>query len=291
MPHVSGGGGFSGGTHGFYGFLHNSRNGAIRYFPGSKIHKRNVNDGSDWYLNGRTTKKSSILSIVAVSILAVFVTFVVSLTVDIQTPVRLASSYTDSPKVDDDALLIYDDESLMHTLKEYQELTGICPVIYTVYEETWKATNSKLSDYAYYLYVSNYKDEEHFVVVCSVPKADAGSEKPSVTIVAVQGDLTDPFITGTSFRKFKNIVRKDIKRGEDPGVALDNAFRYGIEDTAKRMNPTTSQRASYLLTSLLPVIISSAIFITVITVMIVRFVKAKKNREFEVLRENDPKMA
>ncbi len=291
MPHASGGGsgggGFSGG--GFYGY-HGS-NARMRYYPGSKRHLRDYNDGTDAYLNGPRSQKNSILSIIAVSILSVIATFVVSLTVQSRTPLKLNPRYSDAPAVHDDAGIIFSSGSLTETLKKYQETTGICPVVYTVYEEDWKSDYSNLSKYTYDMYVKNFNDEQHLVVVCSIPEAEAGKSSQGFKLEAVQGDLTDPFLTNSWYSNFKSIITKDIGNGADAGLALNNAFTYSVDDAVSKMNPTPSKRLLNLFISFLPVIITAVIFIIVITAMIVKFVKAKKRNEFNAPRSSDPRLA
>ena len=52
-------------------------------------------------------------------------------------PKKLKAHYLDKPAVYDEIDVIKDDDALLKVLDEYQELTGICPVIYTTYNEQW----------------------------------------------------------------------------------------------------------------------------------------------------------
>ena len=144
--------------------------------------------------------------------------------------------------------VIADDESLVDTLKDYQELTGICPVIYTAVHEDWKDDYDSLEDYSFYTYTSNFKDEAHFVIVYSVPVSDLeyiGQEPgfvPDFKWEATQGDDTDPIITESYFKKFADKVQDGLESGEDAGVAFDEAFKFAYKKAENQLDPGSASR-------------------------------------------------
>ena len=236
MPHASGGGSFGGGgfRSGCYGrvFL------GTRYYAGSRIPIKDPNDGTDRYLGSASlakTNKNFARSIVITTIIALFVNFFLVVGFKLSTTKLESSEFMESV-ISDDAGVIADKTELDGLLNEYRELTGIVPVVYTVYEEDWKATGANsLSQYALYKYMALTSDELHFVIVYSVPKDNTSNANK---IAAVQGNETDDIITTAMYWKFLGTVKLGTLKGDDPGKALCSAFSFAVKDANVKLNPT-----------------------------------------------------
>ena len=285
MPHVSGGGSFGGGgfRSGCYGrvFL------GTRYYAGSRIPIKDPNDGTDRYLGSASlakTNKNFARSIVITTIIALFVNFFLGV------GLRLSATKLDSseyllPVISDDAGVIADKTELDGLLNEYRELTGIVPVVYTVYEEDWKATGANsLSQYALYKYMALTSDELHFVIVYSVPKDNTSNANKTA---AVQGNETDDIITTAMYWKFLGTVKLGTLKGDDPGKALCSAFSFAVKDANVKLNPTLGNKLLTLFDNI-PLMISLLAFLVIYIVLITRYVKERK-AGFETLR-NDPRL-
>jgi hypothetical protein len=169
MPHVSGGGG--GGHSGrlLYGPWARPGVGG-KFYAGSRIPIKDPNDGTDRYLGSASlakTNKYFARSIVITTIIALFVNFFLGVGLKLSTT-KLDSSEYLLPVISDDAGVIADKTELDGLLSEYRELTGIVPVVYTVYEEDWKATGANsLSQYALYKYMALTSDERSWAwLIC-----------------------------------------------------------------------------------------------------------------------------
>ena len=285
MPHASGGGSFGGGgfRSGCYGrvFL------GTRYYAGSRIPIKDRNDGTDRYLGSASlakTNKNFARSIVITTIIALFVNFFLGV------GLRLSATKLDSseyllPVISDDAGVIADKTELDGLLNEYRELTGIVPVVYTVYEEDWKATGANsLSQYALYKYMALTSDERHFVIVYSVPKDNTSNANKTA---AVQGNETDDIITTAMYWKFLGTVKLGTLKGDDPGKALCSAFSFAVKDANVKLNPTLGNKLLTLFDNI-PLMISLLAFLVIYIVLITRYVKERK-AGFEKLR-NDPRL-
>ena len=285
MPHASGGGSFGGGgfRSGCYGrvFL------GTRYYAGSRIRKDDPNDGTDRYLGSASlakTNKNFARSIVITTIIALFVNFFLGVGFKLSTTKLESSEFMESV-ISDDAGVIADKTELDGLLNEYRELTGIVPVVYTVYEEDWKATGANsLSQYALYKYMALTSDELHFVIVYSVPKDNTSNANK---IAAVQGNETDDIITTAMYWKFLGTVKLGTLKGDDPGKALCSAFSFAVKDANVKLNPTLGNKLLTLFDNI-PLMISLLAFLVIYIVLITRYVKERK-AGFEKLR-NDPRL-
>ena len=295
MPHGSGGfsGGGGGGFRGFRGGYSSLRRGK-RYIAGSRIHLYDPNDGTDRYLGTASlanTNKNFARTITVTTILAVILSCILSLGFKLSAN-KLTTNPSIEPVINDYAGVIADKDILMDTLNEYRELTGIVPVVYTVYDEDWKTSNTgKLSGYAMEKYLATADDEFHFVVVYSVPKNDTaavngGLKGASNRISAVQGNYTDPILTTAMYWKFICVVKLGRLKGEDPGKAINDAFKFAIKDANIKLNPTAGNKI-LTLSDNIPLMINLLVFLVIYIVEITRYVRERK-AGYEMLR-NDPR--
>ena len=268
MPHVSGGGSSGGGFHSGGGFRVNSGrtfgsriHARSTWYVGSRLYRKRYLDGrSDEYVYADSwPHKVSILPIVALVVLYSIVLPLLGRATYETMPQRLSEVYSDVPSVHDEIGVFGDTQGLQSAMSEYQKLTGICPVVYSVYREEYFG---KIEDYTYSRYVTTYVDEQHFVIIYAVSKKDAALlsegkiEVPDFEWAAVQGDETDEFITPTVFKMFGNTLQDRLAEGNDPAVAFEAAFR--------DMNLATRPLFAFdVFLSALPLIVICIIFIAV----------------------------
>ena len=239
-------------------------------------------------------RRANLSSIILLVVMFGFFLFGIGASVFNDRPKRLNGLY-DNPAVHDDIDAIKDDDALTQTLKDYYVLTGICPVVYTVYDEQWSSRNpdldviyEDLETYAYFKYTDNFPDEKHFVIVYSVPMEgqelyEQGKiDVPDYSWEAIQGDDTDPIITESMFKKFSDIVQVNLEKGKDPGVAFDAAFQYALENAEGRLNPSAGSWIVSSLSSMFPLLFVAGIFIPMIVISIRNYKKDKDVEYTEV---------
>lgn len=286
MPHSSGGGSHGGGSH---GGSHGGSSGpriSSHYFAGSRRYRRHhYSTGQDEYIYASSKpQKTSIASIVIIAVTGAVFTGATGMGVFSEIPRKLHAHYLDSPAVHDNIDAFADDDSLEDVLDDYQELTGICPVIYSVYDEDWKDEYEDLEAYAYDTYVDNFKDEDHWVFVYSVSYYDLdkimAGEIPDYSWEAIQGDNTDPILTESMFKRFANIVQDDLENGIDPGTAFEDGFAYAIRDAKNKFNISSPASIFRLITSMLPLLFVAGMFVPVIILMIRKY-KSDKDIDYD----------
>ena len=295
MPHVSGGGSGGGGFHG--GFSGGSFRGSNigkgfysdRWFAGSRIYLKHYGDKrSDEYVYANSMpRKTGLAPVIVLSLLGALFLPMIGRSVYEVCPKKIVPAVTDIPEVYDGINVIEDDEKLTDTLTEYQELTGICPVVYTVYKESYEGY---LSDYTMNLYRNTYQDEHHFVIVYSVSASDTALveegklDHANFNWTAVQGDDTDPYITKEMFNTFGEIVQEGLEKDDDPGVVLNNAFRFAIEDVGNN----AMKRFTQVLVAFLPLVAVAGLFILILVILFRRYFIDNRAVYVEVTEDSVP---
>lgn len=295
MPHVSGGGSSGGGFHGGFsgrGFRNISSGNKLysnQWFAGSRIYLKHYGDGrSDEYVYANLMpRKTGLAPVIVLSLLGALFLPMMGRSVYEVCPKKIVPAETDMPKVYDGINVIENDDALEQTLTEYQDLTGICPVVYTVYKESY---DDLLTNYTMTLYRNSFKDEHHFVIVYSVSEADTvlvqegKLDRPYFNWAAIQGDDTDPYITKEMFNTFGGMIQEGFEKGDDPGVVLNSAFRFAIED-AKNGG---AKRFTGVLVAFLPIVAVGAIFILILTILFRRYLKDNQAVYVEVSKDSIP---
>ena len=140
----------------------------------------------------------------------------------LQPPKPLVPEYEENGiHISDKADLLSDEKSLERILNEFEDLTGICPYIMTVYDSDWEDNYDTLEAYSYSLYVNSFPDEQHFLIVYSEPENAEESDFVNWRWEAMQGDDTDRIITEGSFAVFQEDLQKNLTID---AVSLDDAF-------------------------------------------------------------------
>ena len=278
MPHSSGGGSSGGGFHGGFGYrgsLNTLRPRTLvktQWFAGSRLYlKRNPEGYYEYVYSNMLPSKAKLAPIVLMTFFLSFLFPMMGRTMYELAPGKINPVYSDMPAVHDEINIINDDEGLAKAISEYQQETGICPVIYTVYKDDY---TGNLKDYTYNKYVGTFPDEQHFVIVYAVSKEDAALLNdgkitvPDFAWEAVQGDETDVYITVKLFNGFGNVAQNELMKGTDPGIAFSEAFRYALD-----------QKDSVLATRIIelyaPVVFVGLVFVGVFVFFIVRYWKEK----------------
>ena len=283
MPHVSGGGSFGGG-----GFNANNIGNVIHgtnyHYGNSGIKLEDPNDGSDRYLGKATlakAKKAFVRSMAITAVLAIVLTVFLMIAFPLSAE-KLTASESAKPVICDNANIIADEEKLLGTLNEYRTLTGITPVIYTVYEEEWKTGDtSNFSEYAMEKYSDTASDETYFVLVYSVPKDEAGAaanggiKNVAIKVRTVQGDLTYPILRAPTQWKFSAVLKYNSLTGSKPVDALEKAFRFAIGNAENKLDHSAGSKLLTLLDNT-PLMIAWIVFLVIFIVIIRKYVKERK---------------
>ena len=303
MPHSSGGGSHGGGSHS-HGGSHGGSNNRVsnHYFYGARRYRRHHRkSGIDEYVYAnRKPQKGGLSGIIALGIFGVIFTFIIGAGTHSSLPKRLNGSVMYVPAVYDDAGLIDNDEELTATLTEYYSVTGICPVIYTVFDEDWNGMDpastesyADLESYAFCTYTDNFIDEQHFVIVYSIPEDQAEPLRngeitvPDFSWEAVQGDETDPIITEGFFRFWARRLQNDFESGMGTGEAFDKAFKMAISSAEDTLKPFTLGNIFKIIRSAFPVLFVGAILIAMLVLSIKRYIRDKDVEYEEVPLDAD----
>ena len=229
-------------------------------------------------------QKTSISSIIMIAVVAVIFLGTFGFASFKNFPRKLPAHYMDVPEVHDDINVIEAKDQLEDILKQYQEKTGICTHIYTVYHEKWINTYSDPADYCMNVYTSNFHDEEHFVIIFSIPFKDAecydysNSRKqyvPDFVWEAVQGDDTDPILTEEMFTTFRKLLQKELEGYVNPGDAFTHAFQFAMRDADSKLDGGAFTFLIQILKNGFPLILIIGFFALFLVLMIKQYNKDK----------------
>lgn len=244
---------------------------------------RKTNDGTDDYIGEHAKSLGTTLkAIIAIAIVAITLTGAVALALQSSTPLRLYGASHDIPIIYDNAGIIEDEEALQPVLSQYYDLTGICPVIYTVYDEEWKGRFRNVESYVYDTHPGELAGNCYMVLVCSVPKDKAGMaiqgelKSSDYTWTALRGRNTGAIISFSAFRKFSRVLNEDLGNGVEPGKAFGNAFSFATDEARSRMFPDDTTRLINFCLAFLPLVFTVAVFTVIIIVTIVRYKRERK---------------
>lgn len=112
--------------------------------------------------------------------------------------------------ISDNADVIDNEAELERILNAFEDDTGICPYVMTVFDTDWNKTSSTLDGYAYSKYIRLFDDEQHFLVVYSQPKNTQDRNDVDWSWEAIQGDDTDPILTKQAFQKFRDKLHGNL---------------------------------------------------------------------------------
>lgn len=202
-------------------------------------------------------------------------------------PVKpLTPQYSDSGNYIEDNIGVIDNyEYLNTTLGEFQELTGICPYIITVYDSDWESHYSSLENYSYDLYVNHFYDEQHFLIVYSEPAVYESDGFVDWSWEGMQGDDTDSIITSGKFSEFQGDLQRYLLMNDyTVGEAFEQAFRNSLDYMMENDHETSYDS----LPMFCIVVFWDVILVFCIFSMTISFIKSKRNYEMVPMSEAAP---
>ena len=295
MPHSGGGGSHGGGSHGgSHGSHGSSSYRSSHYFHGARRFRKRYHDGREEYFYSRSKPvKTGISGLVFMLIFGSVFTVLMGIGIGSEIPKRLNEEYrTPSSRIYDNIDVIEDDSELEDVLEEFNDLTGICPVVYTMTVQDYNREYVDLESFAYYQYLDMFDDEQHYLVVYAIPEYQVEDYRngrmdiPDYEVEVVMGDETDNIITDNMKDRFKNDVYESLGDGDRPEEAFESAFKSMTDSADKRLNGNGNLKV------FIPVIFVGLILLIPVIAMIVNM---KKEKEFEYeevdLTEEDLKSA
>lgn len=156
----------------------------------------------------------------------------------------LVPVYTDNGShIEDHVGAIDNSYELEQYLTEFRSLTGISPLVLTVYDSVWENEYTKLEDYAYDYYIQKFSDEQHWLFVYS-----ASDNSDEWSWHAMQGNDTGKIITMSKFDKFRVDLQENL---EDGGVSVGGAFAVSFKNSLKYMMDDEHDVLSFLIALLI----------------------------------------
>lgn len=263
----------------------------------------------DNYINKYAKQKKDLpISIIFTALLAVIVIGIVCAGTDTANPQKLIPdrtgavianptggdvSVTDEipvtsyePAIFDKAGVISDQEKLMAKFTEYYELSGVCPVFISCYDEDWvKAGYKDVGTYAN-KYATFTMNDNVFVILYSVP----GNEKQRThfSCAGFRGNEAGKFVTDSVYEHMNKIIVDVSANGTSATDVFVDAFEYAKNDANSRINPNQSERTWYLIKKFMPAIIATVIFTVVLVILTIKYIKDHK-KVYEGDPRNDPR--
>lgn len=302
MPHSSGGGSHRGGSHGghrshgSHGGSRSGRNGvrmSRRPFANSYRYRyRRFGGGYGYIYANREPERISLgtfifqmvflIPFIFAGILVGSAGFSGAFGVKALTP-----QYSDTGNYIEDNIGVIDNyEYLNETLGEFQELTGICPYIITVYDSDWENHYYSLENYAYDLYVNHFYDEQHFLIVYSESETVYENGFVDWSWEGMQGDDTDAIITSNKFSEFQEDLQRYLTMNDyTVGAAFHQAFRNALGYIMEK-NHNSDMKVFIIFALMWNIIILVAICSTISS-----FVKSRRSYEKVPFSEAAPEPA
>ena len=145
-------------------------------------------------------------------------------------PEKLDMDYAKQDIVIEDRLELIDDkdkERIETSFKNFQDITGITPALVLVDNSLWNANYTNLENYSYELYLQNFDDEKHWLIVYSEDgNAEEGAWKDWYW-EGMQGDDTDSILTASKTDNFTKSLQDALStmvRGTPVFDLLDDLF-------------------------------------------------------------------
>ena len=294
MPHSSGGGSSGGGFHG--GSSGSSNHISTHYFPGARRYRRYYSDGRpDEYVYANSKPgKTGLSSLIIIALMGLIFIGAAGFAAFSERAKFIVPKYSDDPAIYDDVGVFEKKEDLLDLMKKYNQTTGICPVIYTTFDEEWNKDYASLEKYAYDKYVSNFSDEQHWVFVYSIP-ATAAKFEPGGLVTssefkweAIQGDETDLIITESAFDTIGRAIQKDLEAGKGPEKAFVTGFEKALSSAESKLNPNPVKMIINTVVNCLPLLITAGIFIPLFILMFKQYKKDLAMTVEEVPLDTEP---
>lgn len=242
MPHSSGGGSHSGGSHSSHSSSHSSSHGGsssrprtVRstYFNGARRFVRYSNHGAQYmYADYDLTGKS--LGKVRYFLLIFYIPFIIAIFGMLGNSIHMPKKVVNSPEnlhkqvmiwdsigaIDDDVL-----PELEQAMQQFEDKTGIEPALVTLDNSKWLPYTT-LENYAYEYYLNLFNDEKHWLLVYSTDTELIQSYEDWYW-EGMQGDDTDGVLTERITDNFTNKVHADLLK---QNVSVGEAFLDGFNE-------------------------------------------------------------
>lgn len=199
--------------------------------------------------------------------LTFWIPFIIILTIVIVfalQPSALTMDYDTDVFIADTLGVIEDEDSLFDALEDFRDETGITPCIITISNEDWSEYYDSLYSFTFDMYVNEFEDEKHWLIVYSEP------ENPDPAFndwcwEGVQGDDTVYILTYEASDDFGISLQKYLTNKKySVGEAFTKAFN--------ELTPTMMPNA---------MIDSSAVLGALVVMAVVLWIAIKRTRIFE----------
>ena len=232
MPHSSGGGSHRGGSH--------SRSSSRSSSGSSRVHRtqssyfnnayryRRLSDGdvvysTDPHLNEKPSKHRYLLLIAYIPFFAFIIYGMLS---SMMPSSKLDIDYEDSSvKIEDNIGVIDGQDDLVSVLNEFQDKTGITPVILTEDNQVWKDIYDGLENYAYDYYVNHWSDEKHWLIVYTTNQNEGFEDW---YFEGMQGDDADSILTSDKMSSFNDLLNRRLT--DRTNYTVSDAFTSTFSD-------------------------------------------------------------
>lgn len=159
--------------------------------------------------------------------LVFWIPFLIVLAIGLFSAVRpspLNLDYDNEIYISDTLHLIDDSDSLFSAMTDFRDTTGITPFVVTIANESWNQYYDNLYSMAFDLYVNQFEDEKHWLIVYSEP-ASPDSDFNDWYWEGIQGDETVYILTEKAADDFGIAFQKYLtNRKYSVGEAFTKAF-------------------------------------------------------------------
>lgn len=251
MPHSSGGGSHSSGSHGGShssssrsgGFSDRSIRTSHIYFPGAYRYVRYHNGGMDYvYSNDSHLNKSDRSRLSSFLLLLFYVPFIITGifmgTHAVHEPQKMSVPYAPSVEIVDNTYDVSREEQALikRSASSLYEATGVPICVVFDRNTVWKTNYTSLENYAYDLYVNKYADEDHWLIVYTdngVNRQDPDNFS-NWYFEGMQGDNTDPYLPERITSQFDDDLNRALTdKNNSTGEAFSIAFTNMKENAEK----------------------------------------------------------
>ena len=225
MPHSSGGGHHGGGHHGGHGggssrkFCRTYKEGYNRYvyynnYIPQYFYSKNIPTEND--------RKELFSSFILTFLASLFLLYCI---IGSLLPAKKLSMNYNTDILIEDGINVFSDyqeKELISKFKDIQDKTGITISLVTMENSEWMSQNVNLEKYAYNLYLWNFEDEKHWLIVYST------DENNDWYFEGMQGNNTDGILTDSLTSKFNGILYNNLEKYGNNKIfeAFIDAFDY-----------------------------------------------------------------
>ena len=245
MPHSSGGGSSSGGSHGGSSSSSGGHGGgrssriSHRDFPGAYRYM-GYNDGRREYIYSDNPSLNK--HRIHIFVLLFYIPFIIAgafLSANaIHIPSTMKTSYTPTVLVMDEEDMISDsdEKSVEKGAEAVYKATGVPVCVRFESNDAWGGTYTSLEDYAYDTYLNMYNDEDHWLIIYtdnSKALADTNA-RLDWYFEGMQGDNTDKYLPGQITSKFNtNLYNALSMHNGNIGQSFEESFESLAKDSKR----------------------------------------------------------